>query len=361
MNIQYSSTVWRKIFAVPSAVAECIRFAPPDSVKVILYILYRNGEAVTHADVSRGTGVSDTGVTEAITFWQGQGVLSATATSTETAVTTPPAPAPDTPAARFANTPAPAPRPRPQSERQFTPIEITEMRKGDSDTRDFFNMYEEKLKRPLKMNELNTAAVMADALPPRVCVVLLNYCFKTGKNPPAYMRKVAADWCERGIMTIALAEAEVTRLNEAENNEIRMMTMFKLHSVPSKRELNLFNKWTLEWKFSDEMLTEAYNITIDQKNEFNVNYMNGILKRWKASNIMTTSALAIFRETDNIGRGNSYTINLVSDGDTRDSIEAANKLSKRAAKPAAPPKSEYASIIRNKALQSQINAGNDKT
>lgn len=76
MNIQYNPAVWQKIFAVPTAVAECIRFAPPDCVKAILYILYHSGEAVTPADISRGTGVSDAGIAEAITFWQGQGVLS---------------------------------------------------------------------------------------------------------------------------------------------------------------------------------------------------------------------------------------------------------------------------------------------
>ena len=58
-----------------------------------------------------------------------------------------------------------------------------------------------------------------------------------------------------------------------------------------KKQLEYGDKWVSEWKFSPEMLREAYERCVDTKGTMNLRYIDGILKRWNASNLHTLDEL----------------------------------------------------------------------
>ncbi len=79
-----------------------------------------------------------------------------------------------------------------------------------------------------------------------------------------YIEKVAINWADEEINTHEKAEERLSLLSE---NQKAWRTVEQAigisHRTPSKREETFAPVWVNEWKFSPEMIREAYDRTID--------------------------------------------------------------------------------------------------
>ena len=87
------------------------------------------------------------------------------------------------------------------------------------------------------------------------------------------------------------------------------------------KQLDYCSTWVSEWKFSPEMLREAYERCVDSKGEMKFNYIDGILKRWHNNGIQNKNDLADFenakKKKEPASTSSSYDI---------DELEQINRL-----------------------------------
>lgn len=134
--------------------------------------------------------------------------------------------------------------------------------------------------------------ILEDAcLPVEVAMILIDYCFSVKKATPAYMREVALNWVDSGIITIDKAMEKATELKNLDNAVNRFKKMFEITSAFSKQQKEYIDKWVNVYGFSDEMVNEAYQITLNATGKLAFQYMNKVLESWHANGITTTEQL----------------------------------------------------------------------
>ena len=79
--------------------------------------------------------------------------------------------------------------------------------------------------------------------------------------------------------------------------------------------------WINRWGYTPEMLRIAYEICMNSRGEFNLSYVNGIIKKWHANGIMTEEDIKNKAKTqDNSsqskGGSNNKSSKNSNDGDT---------------------------------------------
>ena len=59
------------------------------------------------------------------------------------------------------------------------------------------------------------------------------------------------------------------------------------HRAPTAREVDVIMRWFEEWKFSEDLIKEAYDRCVTSNGKYVLNYMDSIVKRWRSEKIFT--------------------------------------------------------------------------
>lgn len=146
------------------------------------------------------------------------------------------------------------------------------------------------LGRLISSGESATLLMIHDdfGLPSNVIVMLLQYAASIGKANMRYIEKTAMNWADEEINTYEKAEEKLRRLTECRQAWGKVEQAIGIpHRSPSKKEVAFADMWITRWKFSGEMIREAYDRAVDATGKFSASYMNRILERWKKANITT--------------------------------------------------------------------------
>lgn len=291
MNYTVNLGIWNKIFCVPDIVVDkYIRLAGENELKVLLYLLRHSGEGFRGEDVAKELSLTEEQVEEGITFWKQRRLFS---TDEADELIPEKSEKSDTPIVASAEIKQEA---KPESvvkkieltrTPDFPPVEIAKAVRGSDKADYLFKHCEALYGRPLKHNEQNTLMVILEdaCLPVEAALILVDYCFSIHKNTPAYMRTVALEWVESGITTIELAEKRADELKKLDSAVNRFKKMFEVNSAFSKDQKDLINKWVNVYGFEDEMISEAYQITLNQTGKLAFKYMDKILSDWSIKGI----------------------------------------------------------------------------
>lgn len=126
-------------------------------------------------------------------------------------------------------------------------------------------------------------------LPSDVIIMLLQYAVSIGKSSMRYIEKVAINWADEEILTHEKAEEKLAQLSERQKAWRTVEQAVGIsHRSPSAREEELCTAWVEQWKFTPDMIQEAYNRSVDSIGKFSASYMNKILERWHKNGIVTT-------------------------------------------------------------------------
>ena len=152
-----------------------------------------------------------------------------------------------------------------------------------------FKQAETTLGRLLSTNDLELLYSFVDwlGLDVEVVIMLLSYASKLGKTDKRYLETLAIDWAEREINTYEAAESFIKEMEELHSYERSIRSVLGIYDrALSQTEKKYIKMWT-ENKFSSELISEAYERTVDQTGKLSFAYMNKILVSWKEENIST--------------------------------------------------------------------------
>lgn len=288
--------LWSSAFAVPSPIVDQhLKLCGGAALKVLLLLLRRGGDADL-GEISSFLNLPQADVQDAINYWVHLGVLRQTQereASQPSAAAHTPAPAPvlsyteeeDQPEEQSSSKPAMR-----VERRRLTTREINEMGKQDQNIAYLLQEAQGVLGKPLTPVSTDTIVALYSyyGMQPDLILMLLQYCVSMGKDNMRYVEKVAASWMEAGIDTHEKAENEIlraTRRQSAEEQIRRMMGIYDRALVSSEREY--IRVWTEEMNCSMELISLAYERTIEQKGKLSFAYINGILQNWRSKGITT--------------------------------------------------------------------------
>lgn len=312
MNIKINLGIWDSVFCVPSAVADkYLKTARGSDIKVLLFLLRHSGESFSSEAVGERLGLTAEQVEESVEFWKQREIIGADETGELSALlkinveTT----REETSAAlaREQTETIGTRGLKPVSESlvhkinlertpDFPPVEIARTVRGNEKADYLFKHCEMLYGRPLKHSEQQTLMIILEdaCLPVEAALILVDYCFSVDKATPAYMRTMAAEWAESDISTIEKAEQRVEELKRLDGAVGRFKKMFEVNSAFSKQQKEFIGRWINLYGFSDEMISEAYQITLNGAGKLSFPYMNKILENWYGKGIKSKEQI----ETD---------------------------------------------------------------
>ncbi len=288
--------LWSSAFAVPSFIVDQhLKLCGGAALKVLLLLLRRGGDADL-GEIASFLNLPQADVQDAINYWVHLGVLRQTQesdASQPSAAARTSAPAPvlsyteeeDQPEEQSSSKPVMR-----MERRRLTTREINEMGKQDQNIAYLLQEAQGVLGKPLTPVSTDTIVALYSyyGMKPDLILMLLQYCVSMGKDNMRYVEKVAASWMEAGIDTHEKAENEIlraTRRQSAEEQIRRMMGIYDRALVSSEREY--IRVWTEEMNCSMELISLAYERTIEQKGKLSFAYINGILQNWRSKGITT--------------------------------------------------------------------------
>ena len=119
-------------------------------------------------------------------------------------------------------------------------------------------------------------------------IMAIQYAHSVNKCNMSYIEKMAASWSEQEITTHARAEERIRALDMRRDAWNRVMEALGIERrPPSEAEGAAAERWIVEWKFTEDMIQEAYNRCVDSTGKMKISYMNKILERWHKEGVLT--------------------------------------------------------------------------
>lgn len=331
-EININLGAWNNVFAVPGDVVDKhIKIAKEAQLKVLLYILRNSGRAISIDMIADFLLIHPTEVKDSVDFWVSAGLLNKNnnellpaapkktdvtinsvnteasnktnntaqktensfnnnytssknfSYSTNTAVTK----ESDKPInATPARTPARAVRP--------DSIFVAQRINGDTNLASLMEEAQVILGRPLSHGDSSTLLMLHDndGLPVDVILMILQFAVSENKGM-RYVEKMGINWASENIDTLEKADIKITEIMQTKDAWSKAAKVFgiSLAGTPTKKQLECSNRWINDWKYSDEMLREAYETCVNTKGEYNLSYIDGIIKKWNKNGILSIDDL----------------------------------------------------------------------
>lgn len=295
MSFSINLGSWNSVFAVPcSVVDDNLKLAGSVQLKVLLWVLRHAGEPFETEEIADALGIDRADVGDAMLYWQETGLV-----ASDGEVLTPAAEkeeaVPFQPEKQEPTAPGEKPK-RLLSRPQKPDSAFVAKRMAESEEiACLMQSAQEILGRLISSGDSATLLMMHDdfGLPSDVIIMLMQYAVSIGKSSMRYIEKIAISWADQDITTHEKAEERLKLLAENQKAWHTVEQAIGLpHRAPSKREETFAPIWVNEWKFSPEMIREAYDRTIDGAGKYQTAYMNSILERWHEAGITTTKEAA---------------------------------------------------------------------
>ncbi len=182
------------------------------------------------------------------------------------------------------STPPKAPSSAETSHREYSKDELKNFSNRE-DVGELIFIAEQYLKKPLTHTELNTFLYWYDTLhfSTELIVYLVEYCVSRDHRSVRYMDKVALSWAEAGIRDVDAAKQISNLYSQANYAVIKALGIKGRNLV--ELETAMIEKWTKEYHFSLDIITEACNRTITATHQPSFEYADKILTNWHNANV----------------------------------------------------------------------------
>lgn len=159
--------------------------------------------------------------------------------------------------------------------------EINATLNENKDVRDMFLIAEQLLGKPLNHNEMKILYSFHDwlKLPTSVILMLLEYCTSVKKMDLRYIEKVAITWAENGIDNFEKASVYIKGQAKLARMEKKVKRIVQISSRDlTELETKFVRTWLEEYKASESVIKQAYEITVMNTGKMNFKYMDAVLK-----------------------------------------------------------------------------------
>ncbi len=125
-------------------------------------------------------------------------------------------------------------------------------------------------------------------LPIEVILMLLTYAAKKGKTTKRYLETVAIDWAEKGIDNYEAAEAYITELEAMDSAERQIRAILGIYDRGlTATEKKYIKIWAEDLKIPPELISLAYDKTVEYTGKLSWSYMDKMIKNWYDSGFKT--------------------------------------------------------------------------
>lgn len=326
MSFNLNLGCWSSVFAVPTRIVDNdIKLASSYHLKVLLYILRNSDHAMTYESIGSALDIHPGDVKDCINFWADREVIAID----ENMISPYPADGSEKvisyeereevmekeeerekkyhqedyradfggeEGVQGYQTPAAVKSPRPLTRPSRPDIKhVARMLSTDSELAALMEEAQMILGKTLSSGDAATLLMLRDTygVPAEVLIMIIQYCASIDKGNMHAVEKEAINWSDEGIVTMEQADEKIKDLTERREawNRVSRVFGFKNVGSPTKKQLEFASRWTAEWKFSDDMLREAYERCVDAKGMYDLNYINGILNNWYKGKIFNMDEL----------------------------------------------------------------------
>ena len=292
MKYRINPAAFSAVFTVPAEVADRhLKLARGEHIKVLLYIMRNMTAPIESSVIAEATGITEYDVKEALVYWEDAGILTCDGGLQENAQIKP-------------NT----------VNRAEKPTRRDVVRRGAEDEKISYLLRETQMRlgRNLKSNETSTLVWLYDdeGLDVSLILMIVQYAAAHNKANIRFIESTAVDWINKGIDTVAAADAELNRMAMGDQAWKIVSLAFGLERrKPSKKETELSLLWVNDWKMSKEMLEAAYEECVNTKSKFSFPYTAKIIESWHERGFNTPEDIRKDRQTDEKGYA-AYDIDL---------------------------------------------------
>lgn len=295
-NLLPFGDIWQSgMVNVPAAVIDkYIRMASEYQLKALLLVI-RNGGKSSSAQIGKALGLTAGEVEELCGFWLDEGVLTADGEApASSAPVTAPEPEKEVEAPPIQKKEV-LPPPR------LSPSDIVALLREDKSLEFLLNQAQVVLGRTIAHNEQELLINMANyyGLKPEIILMILEFYRaekQRGKSISlAYINKMAMNWSEEGIETLADAEEKLRDIERSNRlwNEITALTGIK-HKNPTLKQREMIKEWYDSFDLT--MITLAADMMKENTPQPSLPYINTILKKWKKLGITSPAEVQAQQE-----------------------------------------------------------------
>ncbi|MFZ2257041.1 MAG: DnaD domain protein [Clostridiaceae bacterium] len=159
-----------------------------------------------------------------------------------------------------------------------------------NDFKDLVGALEMSLGKPMSPSQLRFTLDLKETYRFDDEVIMLLYGYCAGKESVQYMEKVAASWQEKKIKNADEANALIRRFEDKWSNHRELFKYMGMDSSSiAKPQEEQLDRWFGDYGFDLVMIKHAAQRCINQLGKADLNYIEGILKRWKNNGIKTVA------------------------------------------------------------------------
>lgn len=112
-------------------------------------------------------------------------------------------------------------------------------------------------------------------------LVLMHHCAQIEKKSMRYIERIAVDCLDEGIEDAHILEGILRSREDAKKAQNKIRNIFGISSrALTTKEKKLIELWVGTYSFDIEIITKAYEITVDAINEPSMPYTGAILEKW---------------------------------------------------------------------------------
>lgn len=280
------------------------RIAKPEYLQIYIYILScykKNGNILSVDEISKKLHVSRESVLAALDFWTTAEILEED----------------EEYGYKFifedlsGKTPAPSSAPKKTGRLRMRPsyasAEIDAAASINKDVDYLFKQAEKILDRLLSPSDFEMIYSFVDwlGLPVEVVIMLLTFVASQGKTTKRYIETVAIDWADKGIDTYESAENHIREIEIRMSNEGKIRGILGIYDRSlTQTEKKYIKMWTAEKDVPLDLITEAYDRTVNATGKLSWAYMNKILMSWCDQGIESINSLKEFETLNKLKSGN---------------------------------------------------------
>lgn len=157
--------------------------------------------------------------------------------------------------------------------------------KEQSEIKQLLFVCEQYIGKQLTRTDLETLLYFYDQLHFSTDLIeyLVEYSVSKNKRSLRYMESVALQWHKKGIKTVE--EAKLDSKPYAKECYLVLKALGINNHDPLPTEVSYVDRWMKEYGFTIDIILEACNRTIMQIHKPKFEYVDGILKAWKAAGV----------------------------------------------------------------------------
>lgn len=273
---------------LPRAVEPLLADADAADLRVLIYaaLCTADGEDFEAKDAAAALALSESEVRSSVKFWRGAGLFGA---SRRTAEKAPDAPgdAGQSPADAAARADKPLRDKRPM---RLSGAELCRAAKESADFPALLHAAQQTAGWIFNESEIEIIAALHTTLrlSSEFILSLIGYFVCKKEKPLRYMEKVAYDLCDKGVTTPEALEEWLRRREECETNEGFVRRLFGLgQRALTEKEHAAVEAWFTLYGYGEDMVTHAYEKTVNTIGKASVAYASSILRAWHEAGFKT--------------------------------------------------------------------------